>query len=317
MRSNAVIRALIAMLAMVAFGAANVPAATAGDDGPPECPEGTVPSNPNGGWICIPVTDSGQDPDPGDDDPDDGDTTPGSTTCHDASGTEVPCTNADGGVWNAGHQCYAYPLVPQPPAGSDYWEGHDPSEGNVWTCDRSVAIPGNTWFVPGGETPPDPGQMAETIVESMPLVKPTVNMAPHPPLMTYVGLPTWLWMGEDQWSNVTGSATIGDTTVTVVAEPIRVTWDLGDGMETCTSAGRKWQKGMSSDERTDCSYAFQHVSDFEPDGVFKVTAVISYAVNWTCSGTCLSIAGTLGEVPGFTSDATAIQVGERQSVVIR
>lgn len=38
--------------------------------------------------------------------------------------------------------------------------------------------------------------MAETIVESMPLVKPTVNMAPKPPLMTYVGLPTWLWMGR-------------------------------------------------------------------------------------------------------------------------
>lgn len=75
--------------------------------------------------------------------------------------------------------------------------------------------------------------------------------------------------------------------------------------------------GMSSEEQTDCSYAFQHVSDFEPDGVFKVTAVISYSVNWTCAGTCLSAAGTLGEVPGFTSDATTIQVGERQSVVIR
>jgi hypothetical protein len=151
----------------------------------------------------------------------------------------------------------------------------------------------------------------------MPLAKPTVNMAPEPPLMTYVGLPTWLWMDEGQWGNVTGSATAGSTTVTVVAEPVRVTWNLGDGVETCASAGREWRRGMSSAEQTDCAYAFQRVSDFEPGGVFEVRAIISYAVNWTCAGSCLAAAGTLGEVSGATSDVVAIRVGERQSVVIR
>jgi hypothetical protein len=309
-----VIRTLIIAVTSMALVSVTAPSSVADD--PPSCPAGEVPSAGPLGWICIPAVDPGQDPDPGNEDPDDGNTTPGTTACHDASGAEIPCTN-EVGTWSPANQCYAFAIVPQPPAGDPMWEGHDPSEGSVWGCDRTVAIPGNTWFVPGQQAPPDPGEMAETIVGTMALVKPTVNMAPQPPLMTYVGLPTWLWMGENQWKNVTGSATIGNTTVTVVAEPIRVTWDLGDGMETCTSAGRKWQKGMSSDEQTDCSYAFQHVSDFEPDGVFKVTAVISYAVNWTCSGTCLSTAGTLGEVPGFTSDATTIQVGERQSVVIR
>lgn len=312
---RAMIRGLVVVAIAVALLGLTAPSSLADD--PPSCPAGEVPSAGPLGWICVPATDPGNGGDPGDGEPGDDGSTPGSTACHNASGAEIPCTDEYGAVWNSAQQCYAFAVVPQPPAGDPMWEGHDPSEGAVWGCDRTVSIPENTWFVPGGEAPPDPGEMAETIVKSMPLVKPTVHMAPQPPLMTYVGLPTWLWMGENQWSNVTASATIGSTTVTVVAEPIRVTWDLGDGMETCTSAGRKWQKGMSSDEQTDCSYAFRHVSDFEPDGVFKVTAVISYAVNWTCSGTCLSTAGTLGEVPGFTSDATTIQVGERQSVVIR
>ena len=285
----------------------------------PNCGEGETPSPfPEGGGVCIPAVDPGDGGDSGGEDPGDGGTTPGSTTCKDASGAEIPCST-EYGVWSAAQQCYAGALVPQPAADqAAYWKGNDPTAGSIWVCaGQGQALPGNTWYVPGAQAPPDPGEMAETIVESMPLAKPTVHMAPKPPLMTYVGLPTWLWMGENQWSNVTGSATIGATTVTVVAEPIRVTWDLGDGMETCTSAGRKWEPGMSSDEQTDCSYAFQHVSDFEPDGVFNVTATISYAVNWTCSGTCLAAAGTLGEVPGFASDPTGVQVGERQSVVIR
>lgn len=309
------ITTVMAVLAFLALGA--VSGVAYADDNPPvTCPPGQAPSNGPIGWVCIPATDPGEEGNPGGENPGNGGTDPGSSTCHDASGAEIPCTN-DVGTWNAAHQCYAFAVVPQPPKDDPMWEGHDPSEGAVWGCDRTVSIPENTWFVPGGEAPPDPGEMAETIVKAMPLVKPTVHMAPQPPLMTYVGLETWLWMGESQWRNVTGSASIGDTTVSVVAEPIRVTWDLGDGIETCTSAGRKWEKGMSSDEQTDCSYAFQHVSDFEPNDVFPVTATISYAVNWTCSGTCIAAAGTLGEIPGFTSDASIIRVGERQSVVVR
>jgi hypothetical protein len=318
MQPGGVVRLVVALLGTLLAGLCAASPTVAMDD-TPDCPVGTVPSQPpnGGGWICIPATDPGTDPGPGGGGPGGGGGTPGTTACQDAGGAVIPCVNGDGGVWNAGRQCYAYPLVPQPPADSEYWEGHDPTEGNVWTCDRSVAVPGNTWFVPGRDAPPDPGQLARSVVRAMPLVKPTANMAPEPPLMTYVGLPTWLWMDEGQWGNVTGSATAGATTVTVVAEPVRVTWNLGDGVETCGSAGREWRRGMSSDEQTDCSYAFQHVSDFEPSGVFEVSAVISYAVNWTCAGNCLAAAGTLGEVAGATSDVVAIRVGERQSVVIR
>ncbi|GAW48039.1 MULTISPECIES: hypothetical protein [unclassified Nocardioides] len=316
MRSQLLTRALGGALAALVSSLLYVPAATAGDDDPPACPPGTVPTQAGAGWVCIPVSIPGDPGDPGGGDPGDEGGSPGSTGCHDASGAEVPCTDGYGGTWDPSHQCYSFAIVPQPPAGDPMWEGHDPSEGSVYSCDYTMSIPDNTWFVPGGEAPPDPGQIAESIVESMPLAKPTVHMAPQPPLMTYVGLETWLWMNADQWSNVTGSATVGNTTVTVVARPVRVTWDLTDGTKKCTSAGRAWVNGMSSSETTDCSYAFQKVSDFQPEGEFPVTAQITYKADWTCSGVCIDGGGTLGEVPGFVSDPTATRVGERQSVVI-
>lgn len=308
-------RALIRLLTIVLVAASALSAPAASAD-PITCPPGETPAEGPIGWICIPVVDPGTPDDPGGDEPGTGGGSPGSQACHDASGAEVPCTDGFGGTWDPSHQCYAFPIVPQPPAGTAYWEGHDPSEGSVYGCDYGLAIPENTWFVPGGATPPDPGQMARDTVKAMPLVKPTIHMAPQPPLMTYVGLPTWLWMNEGDWKNVTASASIGNTTVTVVAKPVKVTWDLTDGTATCPSAGRAWAKGMGSAATTDCSYTFQKVSDFQPNGEFPVTAQITYQVDWTCSGTCIEAGGTLGEVAGFTSEPSAIRVGERQSVVI-
>ncbi|MFE6510276.1 hypothetical protein ACFVBP_21600 [Nocardioides sp. NPDC057764] len=158
--------------------------------------------------------------------------------------------------------------------------------------------------------------MAEDILETMQLAKPSIHMAPSPPAMTYVGLETWLWMDRGQWADITDSATIRTTTVTVTAEPTHVAWDLTDGSVNCPSAGRPWIKGMSGSEQTDCSYEFQNVSDRDGgNGAFDVSAQIQYQVDWTCSGLCIEDGGTLGVVPGLAS-AAAIRVGERQSVTV-
>ena len=101
----------------------------------------------------------------------------------------------------------------------------------------------------------------------------------------------------------------------VVARPVSVDWDLTEGTTSCGSSGRAWVKWMSSSERTDCSYTFGRVSNGEVGGEFVVTAVVTYAVTWTCRGTCLSAAGDLGEVSGAPG-TSAIRVGERQSVVV-
>jgi hypothetical protein len=150
----------------------------------------------------------------------------------------------------------------------------------------------------------------------MKLATPKIHLAPQPPLMTYVGLETWLWVDAAQWSDLKLTVSAGPTSVTVTAKPVKAEWDLTAGNETCTSPGRPWVKGMSSSEKTDCSYTFQRVSDFEPDGEFPVSSTLTYQVDWTCSGTCLIGSGTLGEVDGLPG-TSAIRVGERQSVVVR
>ena len=212
MRSNSMTRALTAVLAALLLPLFIVPTALADGDDPPSCPEGTVPSQPPGGngWICIPAVDPGNGGENGEENPGNGGTTPGSTACHDENGKEIPCTT-ENGTWNSARQCYAKPLVPQPnPDQTEYWKGNDPATGSIWVCSGDgVAIPANTWFVPGGEAPPDPGEMAETIVKAMPLVKPTVHMAPQPPARLHrfgkgssrwverngpTTLSTWMWM---------------------------------------------------------------------------------------------------------------------------
>ncbi|WP_203338626.1 hypothetical protein [Nocardioides limicola] len=177
---------------------------------------------------------------------------------------------------------------------------------------------GSYFFVPHSAAPalPDPAAMAEEAFSAMRLTTPTVRLAPAPPLMTYVGLETWLWIDPSEWEPLTRSVTAGDTTVTVTAQPVRTTWQLGDGNAVaCGSAGRAWVIGMTSHEQTECQHVYTRVSRFEPDGTFAISAVIEFRVDWVCTGACLTPDGNLGEVPGPAGES-AIRVGERQTVVI-
>jgi hypothetical protein len=123
-------------------------------------------------------------------------------------------------------------------------------------------------------------------------------------------------MPRGQWSTLRKSVTAGATTVTVTAKPESVAWDMGPATRTCFSAGRAWKVGeMPKGSKTDCSYTYKQVSDFEPDKKFKVAATITYQVDWTCAGNCTIDEGTLGQVPGPIGGA-AIRVSERQSVVV-
>lgn len=235
-------------------------------------------------------------------------------------GKEIPCSKL-GFTWFSSQGCYATNVSAAMPADKfkEYWQGH--TDGSLWQCQGQGPDMINTgspfFFWMPGPPPVDGRVLAQKALDGMSLVKPSVHMAPRPPLMTYVGLETWLWMDEGQWSGITGGASVPTASVAVTATPVRVTWDLTENTTTCASAGRAWVTGMSSDEETDCSYAFQQVSDFQPDEEYPVTATLTYQVDWTCTGNCIAGSGSLGEVSGATSDPTYIRVGERQSVVIR
>lgn len=315
MRPAPVIRAVAATLMAGVFLALGATVPVAGAPTPIDtlaaqtCPPGEKPRQGQTGWMCVPASDPGDPDSLGDKSPDDSGTTP--RVCRRRyGGEEVPCSTEDG-IWNWERSCYASPMVPQPPPGYSSWDGHEASEGSIWLCTR--VTPWKPWFVPASESPDDPGTVAERVVESIPLVRPTVRLSPR--AETYVGLETWLWVNPGQWRTVTGSATAGATVVRVVAEPLRVVWDLGGEEVSCASAGRPWVVGMSGSARTDCSHVFAQTSRSRPGGVLPVTAQIIYSAEWTCTGMCSASSGSLGEVNGFVSEPLAVRVGEIQTIV--
>lgn len=280
---------------------------------PPACPPGESPSEIPGGWICIPASDPG---DPGNEDPgdDDGDGGTEPAGCFDGD-KEVPCNDEYGGTWDAGHGCYAFQVQPQPPAGSPLWEGHDPSEGSVYSCDYTVTIPENSWFVPNGEDPlVDPAVLAQEALGRMKLENANAQIAPGPGFHTYVHIDNWLWLPEAQWHALTETVTAGPTSVTVTAEPIRVDWDMGTDVTSCYDAGRVWTKGMTDAAKTSCSFAYESIENPTGDQ-HSVSAQLVYGVTWDCDGACLTPNGDLGEIDAPAGDATTIEVRQRQTVV--
>lgn len=310
-------RCTLSVVAAMAVTALSPPlwldSATAAASG---CPVGTIPTSLPSGTICVPAADPG--------DQGSGESDAVATSDSDESGgpactragVEIACVT-DEGVWMASQQCYAAQV--EVPAGSPIWQGNDPGEGSVWSCTNTPFTAGFFFFVANGAGPapvlPDPGELAQRALDQMVLTSPDVRTAPASPDMSYVGLETWLWMPDPQWNPLSLTVTAGSTSVTATARPTTATWDLTAGVTTCTSAGRAWIPGMSDAESTDCSFTFDVVSDGQPADAFPVTAVLTYDVDWTCSGACTSGAGSLGEVDGPVG-VGALRVGERQSVVV-
>jgi len=230
----------------------------------------------------------------------------------DRAGTWFPNAPVFGG--DAG--CNGFMLDPQPQPGDPMWEGHDPSEGSVWGCDTDFANNRNTFFVPNDEAPTivDPGVLAQRALGQMQLVNADAQIAPGPNFHTYINIENWMWIPADQWHPMDLTVSAGPTSVTVTATPVRVEWDMGAETVQCGDAGRAWRKGMTDAATTTCSFAYESIDDSSGDA-HDVSAQLVYAVTWTCSGTCLTPSGDLGEVASPAGETTTIEVRQRQTVV--
>lgn len=305
-------RALIAVCLLVGVLTV-IPNAAIAD--PPACPGGETPAEVPGGWVCIPVSTPGG---PGDgatggDGGGGGEVTPAG--CFDGS-QEVPCHDGFGGIWDPGRGCYAFQLSPQPLAESPLWHGHSPEEGAVWSCDHTVSLPTNTWFVANSQVAlVDPAVLAQEALGRMRLERADAEIAPAPDFHTYVHVANWLWLSAGQWHELEQTVSAGPTSVTVVAQPTRVAWDMGTETHYCYDAGRPWVQGMTEAAQTTCSYAYDSLADPTGD-IHQVSAELVYAVTWSCSGACLSPEGDLGEITSPAGAATSIEVRQRQTVVV-
>jgi len=262
------------------------------------CLSTTVPGPP-------PTNNQGPSPDPG----------PSGPACPGAPNGE--CVNDYGFAWiGPPHSCYGFPLDPQPDPGSPLWQGHDPSEGSIWSCDPTISVPGNTWFVPNVGAVIDPGAVARQLVKRAPFELANAQIAPSPTYHTYINYLNWLWIPAGQWHDVSVSLTVAGATVTLTAKPTYVSWDMGNGESvSCVGPGRAWVRGMPEDAPTNCSFAYSTMQDPEGD-TWTVSARINYTVGWTCTGNCGGqTSGDLGDVTAVAGNSTSITVLQRQTVV--
>ena len=122
------------------------------------------------------------------------------------------------------------------------------AEGGGWfwkKCGNESANPilsmdnGGIYLPAGaaGGPPVDPAALAVDALQRTPLPTPTVTMSP-PADKVIVNANVWLSIDPSQWGQRTASASAGAVTSTVVAEPERIVWDMGDGQQvTCTGPG--------------------------------------------------------------------------------
>ena len=138
--------------------------------------------------------------------------------------------------------------------------------------------------------------------------RPVVYTSPRLGVDALVNLPTWL--GVENWTPNTVSASEGGLTITVTARPASVVWNMGEGSVTCTGPGARYNPGVREESQsTDCSYTYKHSSAGQPDEKYQASATLRYAVTWSASN---GESGSLGT--GSRTTPFAMRVAERQAL---
>lgn len=169
----------------------------------------------------------------------------------------------------------------------------------------------DTVFVPAA-LQVDPVLLAEQARERLPLQAPAVATSPDAGQEQLVGVSTWLWVAGG-WAPQTAVASVPGVSVTVLAEPVRVSWVMGDGgTVVCDGPGRPFDRRLPEvAQSTDCSYAYARSSAGQPGERFTVTATVTWRVSWSATG--VAGGGDLGEVT--RSASVPLRVAEGQAVV--
>jgi hypothetical protein len=249
---------------------------------------------------------------------------PTPTTCYVVVGT--PPTDPGNGGGNDGGNgggedpslCPWQLMQPQPPAGDPLWEGHAPGDGSVWTrtCLGGRARLGvgfstfYSWF-PNAPTV-TPAQLAQQAVKDLPLHKPKLGVAPDPGGAGLVGLPVWLWLGDEpnSWGTVTATAQVPGLSVTATATSQKVDWTMGDGHTvTCANRGTRYDASYGNQLSPTCGYRYERSSRGQPSGTYALTASVTWQITWAGGGQTGSLTQTV------TSDPIAVRIDELQVVI--
>jgi hypothetical protein len=273
----------------------------------------TVPGTPpsSGGGSTEPVGDTSGGDDGG-----------GKPKCvNEVTGKNVPCTYDDsvrgGSYWSNNEQCYVDSVQPQPPMSDAIWGGRD--YGAIYQCVPYADPSAGFWFWAGTQpagpaAPPDPGALAQQIVESMRFRAIDIGIVPEPgpSSVGLIGMPAWMWVKQPSastWGPISESASAGGITVGVTAKVDRVEWDMGDGtVVTCTTPGTPYADHYGKSASPDCGHHYTQTSVDQPENAYTVSATSFWEIEW-------SGAGQTGTIPMDLTRSTQIRIGEMQVLV--
>ncbi|MFC8448094.1 hypothetical protein [Kitasatospora sp. NPDC057223] len=233
------------------------------------------------------------------------------------NGKEWPCWDDDLGWFSEG--CYYRRSSPQPPAGDQAWEGHDPSAGGAVydkVCRQADGgidgqIPVFLAQAPGGPPPDNPAALAKDARDAIRFDPPTPHLAPTDGAL--VGLPVWLWYDWAGGGAAPAPSTVRGNYISVTATPTvtGVRWDLGDGhvVDCGKSAGTPYKAAFGKAKSPDCGYVFTESSAKRASGAFAGTVTVTWEVTARVVGTNQTFAPI---VMRAVSDPFELKVGEVQ-----
>jgi hypothetical protein len=152
------------------------------------------------------------------------------------------------------------------------------------------------------------------VYAEVPLALPVPHTSPPVDADQLVGFPIWMWVDDTVWRSFDASASVAGVTVTVVATPKSLRWDMGDGtVVSCSGPGTVWGAGSDGGAgpgRSECSHVYRYVSAHQPDGRYHASVTVTWSVAWSAS------TGESGALPDASrSAAFELNVVERQAVI--
>lgn len=230
----------------------------------------------------------------------------------------VPCSN-EGRYWSNSNQCYVGRLDEQPPAGDPAWEGREPGDGAIYSCDQPQA--GLLTLIWSDDAPPNSGvgptprDVAQLAIQQMDLQAINIGITPEPGSgsVGLVGMPVWMWADNPDshtFGPITQSASAGGITITATARVFRITWDMGDGSKVvCPTAGTPYRSSYGNKSSPDCGHVYRKSSSTKSGAKYSVRAISDWVITWQGAGQT----GTI-QLNGLTR-TTEISVGEAQVLV--
>ncbi|WP_416968275.1 hypothetical protein [Streptomyces sp. 4F14] len=201
------------------------------------------------------------------------------------------------------------PVADPKPSGPGAWYVYKCAAGGV----RDALYRPPVW-IPDGQQPtggvpqPSPAQLAQIARDQLRLPSPRIEASPAAEQL--VQLPTWLWLDRQTWGAVSATASVPGVSVTAVARPTSVLWDLGDGGSvTCDGPGTSYDASVNPNSPSpDCGYTYRRSSAGRPGEAYAVSATVRWTVTW-------SGAGESGVFPGLATESVAeFRVAESQAL---